>query len=321
LEIVHTVEWMKQVARQARAAGRMAGLVPTMGALHAGHLSLVERARRETSPVIVSVFVNPAQFAPGEDYARYPRTLEADCEALAGMGVDFLFAPSAEEMYPPGFRTAVTVEGLGDRLEGRVRPGHFRGVATVVLKLLEIAVPRFSYFGRKDAQQARVIRQMARDLALDPEIVVCPIVREPDGLARSSRNAYLSARERQAATVLYRALDAVQKQIAAGERQSSRLMAAAREVLASEPLAKTDYVEVVEEDSFESVHFLRGKCLMLLAVRIGATRLIDNLYVEAQPPAETQPLDMPPTKAQPGAAALPVTEMESRAAAAVRCEL
>jgi pantoate--beta-alanine ligase len=288
VEIIRTVEWMKQVARQARSDGRVAGLVPTMGALHAGHFSLVEAARREASPVIVSVFVNPKQFAPGEDYARYPRTLEADREALERMGVDILFAPSAEEMYPPGFRTAVSVDGLGDLLEGRVRPGHFRGVATVVLKLLDICAPRFAYFGRKDAQQAQLIRQMARDLSLDPEIVVCPIVREPDGLAMSSRNVYLSSSERRAATVLYRALDAARQAIVAGERNAVSLIAAAREALAAEPLAKTDYVEVVDADSLEAIARVRGKCLMLLAVRFGATRLIDNLFIEAVTESATE---------------------------------
>jgi pantoate--beta-alanine ligase len=281
VEIVHTVEWMKQVSRQAREQGRVIGFVPTMGALHAGHLSLVEKARRETSPVIVSIFVNPKQFGPGEDYEKYPRALDADASMLQEMGVDVLFAPSAEEMYPPGFRTAVSVEGLGDRLEGRVRPGHFRGVATVVLKLLEITAPRLAYFGRKDAQQARMLGQMAADLALDAEIVVCPIVREPDGLAMSSRNVYLSAEERRAATVLFRALDCARAAIAAGERDAQRLIAAMRGVLATEPLASQDYVEIVAEDSFEAAARLRGRCLALLAVRLGQTRLIDNLLMEA----------------------------------------
>ena len=281
MEIVHTVEWMKQVSRQARDQGRVIGFVPTMGALHAGHLSLVEKARRETSPVIVSIFVNPKQFGPGEDYEKYPRAQDADARMLEEMGVDVLFAPSAEEMYPPGFRTAVSVEGLGDRLEGRVRPGHFRGVATVVLKLLEIVTPRLAYFGRKDAQQARMLGQMAADLELDAEIVVCPIVREPDGLAMSSRNAYLSVEERRAATVLFRALDRARAAIAAGERDAPKLIAAMRGVLATEPLASPDYVEIVAEDSFEPAAHLRGRCLALLAVRLGQTRLIDNLLMEA----------------------------------------
>jgi len=271
---------MKQVARQARDEGRIIGFVPTMGALHAGHLSLVEAARRDANPVVVSIFVNPKQFAPNEDYAKYPRAFDTDRAALEEMGVDYLFAPSVEEMYSAGFRTTVNVEGLSDRLEGRVRPGHFRGVATVVLKLLEIVGPRFAYFGRKDAQQARIIRQMAADLALDPEIVVRPIVREGDGLALSSRNAYLSAEERRAAAVLYRALDRARRVILAGERDALRITETARAEIAAEPLAKPDYVELADADSFESVTRLRGACLLLLAVRLGATRLIDNLSIE-----------------------------------------
>jgi pantoate--beta-alanine ligase len=271
---------MKQVARQARDEGRIIGFVPTMGALHAGHLSLVEAARRDANPVVVSIFVNPKQFAPHEDYAKYPRAFDTDRAALEEIGVDYLFAPSVEEMYPAGFRTAVNVEGLSDRLEGRLRPGHFRGVATVVLKLLEIVGPRFAYFGRKDAQQARIIRQMAADLALDPEIVVRPIVREADGLALSSRNAYLSAEERRAGAVLYRALDRARRVILAGERDALRITETARAELAAEPLAKPDYVELADADSFESVTRLRGACLLLLAVRFGATRLIDNLSIE-----------------------------------------
>ncbi len=280
MEIIHTVEWMKQATRQARAEGRVVGFVPTMGALHAGHLSLVEAARRDASPVVVSVFVNPKQFGPREDLAKYPRAIEDDQAQLERMGVDFLFAPSVEEMYPPGFRTAVNVEGLSDRLEGRVRPGHFRGVVTVVLKLFEIVAPQFAYFGRKDAQQLRIIRQMAADLALDAEIVSCPIVREADGLAMSSRNAHLSPAQRRAATVLHRALDAARRAIAAGEHDAARLAQAMRGVLSAEPLAAPDYAEIVDADSFESVTRLRGTCLALLAVRIGATRLIDNMLIE-----------------------------------------
>jgi pantoate--beta-alanine ligase len=280
VEVIHTVEWMKQAAGQARVEGRVVGFVPTMGALHAGHLSLIEAARRDSSPLVVSIFVNPKQFGPNEDYARYPRDPDADRKMLEGAGVDFLFAPSVEEMYPPRFRTVVNVEGLSDRLEGRVRPGHFQGVLTVVLKLLEIVAPRFTYFGRKDAQQVRVVRQMVRDLALDTEIVVCPIVREPDGLALSSRNRYLSAAERQAATVLSRALRSARERIEAGERDPVRITALIRQLLAAEPLSSADYVEIVDADSFEPVLRLRNTCLVLLAVRIGAARLIDNLLVE-----------------------------------------
>ena len=280
MEVIHTVDWMKQVARQARAENRLTGLVPTMGALHAGHLSLIEAARRDASPVTVSIFVNPKQFGPSEDYAKYPRDFESDRRKLEEAGVDFLFAPSVEEIYPAGFRTSVNVEGIADRLEGKIRPGHFRGVATVVLKLLEIAAPRFAYFGRKDAQQARIIRQMAADLALDSEIVVCPIVREADGLALSSRNQYLSPAERKAATVLYRALSRARRAIEEGEREAMRIVALMRQELTEEPLAATDYVEIVDTDSFEPIMRLTRSCLILLAGRFGATRLIDNMQVD-----------------------------------------
>jgi pantoate--beta-alanine ligase len=280
VEVIHTVEWMKQVSRQARAEGRLTGFVPTMGALHAGHLSLIEVARRDASPVIVSIFVNPKQFGPSEDYKAYPRDLEGDRQKLEEAGVDFLFAPPLEEIYPPGFRTAVNVEGLADRLEGKIRPGHFRGVATIVLKLLETVAPRFAYFGRKDAQQARIIRQMTADLALDSEIVVLPIMREPDGLALSTRNQYLSPAERKAATVLYRSLSRARRAIEEGERESMRIMTAIRQELADEPLGSADYVEIVDADSFEPIMRLTRTSLVLLAVRFGATRLIDNMQVE-----------------------------------------
>jgi pantoate--beta-alanine ligase len=289
VETVHTIEWMKQAMRQARADGRIVGFVPTMGALHAGHLSLMAAARHDANPVVVSIFVNPKQFGPHEDLSKYPRTLEQDRAQLERMGVDFLFTPPVEEMYPQGFRTTVNVEGLGDRWEGKMRPSHFRGVTTVVLKLLEIVAPRFAYFGRKDAQQLRIIRQMAADLALDAEIVSCPIVRESDGLAMSSRNAYLSPVERRAATVLHRALDAARQSIASGEYDAFRLTGVMRGALSAEPLATPDYAEIVDADTFESVTRLRGACLALLAVRIGATRLIDNMLIEIAADAAVPP--------------------------------
>jgi pantoate--beta-alanine ligase len=275
---------MKEHARQARAEGRIVGFVPTMGALHQGHLALVRRAKQECAPVIASIFLNPKQFGPKEDLAKYPRPFESDVEKLISAGADALFAPEPADVYPPGFATYVHVEGLSERLEGRTRPGHFRGVTTVVLKLLEIVQPHFAYFGRKDAQQVRLIQQMARDLNLNTEIVVCPIVREPDGLALSSRNAYLSANERRAATVLYRALDAARREMAKGERDSLRLQNVMRKVLDSEPLANADYVEIVDAHTFEPVARVRTNCYLLLAVRIGKTRLIDNLFVEAAGP-------------------------------------
>jgi pantoate--beta-alanine ligase len=280
VETIHTVEWMKQVARAVRAEGRLAGLVPTMGALHQGHLSLVRAARERCAPVVVSIFVNPKQFGPNEDLATYPRTIEQDRALLEELRVDYLFAPAPEEIYPPGFRTHVEVEGLSDRLEGRSRPGHFRGVATVVLKLLEMVQPAHAFFGRKDAQQARVIQQMAADLNLDAQVEVCPIVREPDGLAMSSRNAYLSPEERCAAGVLHRALGAAEKEIACGERQALRLIETMRSELRKEPLAQPDYVEIVDADSFEPVTLLRRSCLALLAVRVGPVRLLDNMLIE-----------------------------------------
>lgn len=271
---------MKELARQARAENRIIGLVPTMGSLHAGHVSLVERARRDCSPVIASIFVNPKQFGPNEDFTKYPRTFESDQRKLEQAGVDSLFAPEPSEIYPNGFSTYVNVEGLSERLEGRSRPGHFRGVTTVVMKLLQIVQPNFAYFGRKDAQQARLIYQMARDLNLDSEIVLHPIVREPDGLALSSRNAYLGPEERTAATVLHRALSAARNELAAGVRDALQLQTVLRRVLGTERLAAVDYAEIVDTESFDPVTRVGKRCYVLLAVFIGKTRLIDNLYVE-----------------------------------------
>jgi len=281
METIHTIPWMKQIGQEARRNERLLGLVPTMGALHEGHLSLIRRAKEQCAPVVVSIFVNPKQFGPSEDFQKYPRPMEADRAALEEMGVDYLFAPTPEEMYPAGFRTIVDVERLSERLEGRSRPGHFRGVATVVLKLLEIVQPRFAFFGRKDAQQVRIIQQMTRDLNLDAEIVVCPIVREADGLALSSRNAYLSAEERKAATVLSRSLDTVRKLIDAGEREVVRLLASLRQELERERAVTLDYAEIVDADTFEPAVSLRKKCYVLLAARVGSTRLIDNALIEA----------------------------------------
>lgn len=283
MEIIRTIEWMKQSSRTAEAAGRVIGFVPTMGALHEGHLSLIRAAKQQCSPVVVSIFVNPKQFGPGEDFEKYPRAFEADRARLENLGVDYLFAPDAPAIYPPEFRSAVRVEGLSEKWEGRVRPGHFQGVTTIVLKLFEIVRPRFAYFGRKDAQQAHIIRQMVSDLNLDCEIVVCPIVRETDGLAMSSRNAYLSAAERRAATILHRALAAMRGEIERGERACASLLETFRAAIASEPLAKLDYAEIVDADSFEPLQFLRNDCLVLVAARFGATRLIDNMLVRILP--------------------------------------
>ena len=280
METIHTVAWMKQVAAEARKNDRVLGFVPTMGALHEGHLSLIRAAQKQCSPIVVSIFVNSKQFGPTEDFQKYPRTLEADRAALESLGVDYLFAPPPEEIYPPGFRSAVLVEGLSERLEGRSRPGHFRGVTTVVLKLLEIVQPRLAFFGRKDAQQVRIIRQMVGDLNVDSEIAVCPIVRESDGLALSSRNRYLNEGDRRAATALYRSLESVSREIAAGERDAARLLAGLRRVIDSEPSVSLDYAEIVDADTLEPVVSLRSVCYVLLAARVGGTRLIDNALIE-----------------------------------------
>jgi pantoate--beta-alanine ligase len=279
MELIHTVAWMKQVASDARRNDRLLGLVPTMGALHEGHFSLIRRANSQCSPVVVSIFVNPKQFGPSEDFQKYPRTLDSDLAALKTLGVDYVFAPTPEQMYPPGFRTAVTVDGLSDRLEGRSRPGHFRGVTTVVLKLFEIVLPRLAFFGRKDAQQARVIHQMTDDLDLDTEIAVCPIVREADGLALSSRNRYLSASDRRAATVLYRSLDSLRREISAGDRDVVHLLATMGTIVESEPGVSLDYAEIVDADTLESAMVLSKTCYALLAARVGGTRLIDNALI------------------------------------------
>ncbi len=262
---------MQALAEAWRSEGAGIGLVPTMGALHAGHLSLVARARRDCDRVVTSVFVNPLQFGPQEDYARYPRQPEEDLAQLAGAGVDAVFAPALAEMYPEGAVTRVHVAGLADRLEGAHRPGHFDGVATVVLKLFNAVRPQRAYFGLKDAQQAALVTRLARDLDTAVEVVVCPIVREPDGLALSSRNVYLSKGERRAATCLFRALQAANHAYQAGERDPGRLQARLLEVVNAEPLASLDYAEVVDPETFVAP----GR-RAVLAVRFGATRLIDN---------------------------------------------
>jgi pantoate--beta-alanine ligase len=270
---------MRLASREASVAGRVVGLVPTMGALHEGHFALIRAARTQCSPVVVSIFVNPLQFGPAEDFGRYPRQMDADRAALESLGVDFLFAPETSEMYPPGFCTSVRVAGLSERLEGRSRPEHFQGVATVVLKLLEIVRPDFCYFGRKDAQQVRIVRQMVADLAVASEIVVCPIVRNNEGLAVSSRNAYLNPEERRAAGALYRSLISAREAITSGERNVVKLSSGIRQVLGREPLLRVDYAEIVDGGTLEPVMNLRGECLILLAVFAGKTRLIDSALI------------------------------------------
>ena len=282
METIHTISWMRQLSETARRDNLILGFVPTMGALHEGHFSLIRQAKQRCAPVVVSIFVNPKQFGPSEDFQRYPRPIAADRAALEEMGVDYLFAPSAEEIYPPDFRSSVTVEGLNDRLEGRSRPGHFRGVTTIVMKLFEIVRPRVAFFGRKDAQQARIICQMTHDLNIDTEVVMCPIVREPDGLALSSRNAYLKPDERRAATALYRSLVEMRDAIMAGELDTARLGVALHRILDAEPGVGIDYAEIVDAETFEPVMNLRKNCYALLAARVGSTRLIDNALIEQE---------------------------------------
>lgn len=276
MRVVFTVQEVRTIRRGTPGTW---GFVPTMGYLHEGHLSLIRRARAENDHVAVSIFVNPTQFGPHEDYNRYPRDLERDLRLLEPLQVDLVFVPSVEEMYPPGFQTWVIVEELSRPLEGASRPGHFRGVATVVAKLFNIVQPDRAYFGQKDAQQAVVIRRMVRDLNFPVEIVVCPTVREPDGLALSSRNTYLNPQERQAATVLFRALQAAKARYEAGERDGERLREAMREVLRGEPLARVDYVSVADPETLEELSRVEGSALLSLAVYIGNTRLIDNLLL------------------------------------------
>ncbi|HJZ48270.1 MAG TPA: pantoate--beta-alanine ligase [Roseiflexaceae bacterium] len=276
MEVIETIS----AFRQARARFDQLGLVPTMGYLHEGHLSLVRQARAECGVVAVSIFVNPAQFGPREDFSRYPRDLERDLRLLRQEQVDLAFVPSIAEIYPDGFSTFVDVRDVTEMLEGAARPGHFQGVATVVCKLFNIAQPTRAYFGQKDAQQAIVVRKMVRDLDLPLEVIVAPILREPDGLAMSSRNVYLSPEQRRAATVLYRALKVASERYAAGERDAEALRGAMRAVLDAEPLASAEYVSVAHPLTLRELDSVGATgALCSLAVRFGATRLIDNIVL------------------------------------------
>jgi pantoate--beta-alanine ligase len=270
---------MRAACREMRAAGKRLGFVPTMGALHAGHLSLVRAAKARCDAVAVSIFVNPTQFGPKEDLAKYPRTFASDCAALEKEGVDSILAPTAEEMYAAGETTWVTVEGLSEKLDGRSRPGHFRGVTTVVSKLFHIVEPDVAFFGQKDAAQVAIIRRMVRDLNIPTEIVSCPIVREPDGLAMSSRNVYLGAEDRQRALVLNRALREVEGKFRQGERSASKLARVGREVITQEPEVHLDYFEIVDPGTLDPIERVAGETLVAVAAYIGATRLIDNVLL------------------------------------------
>jgi len=256
------------------------GLVPTMGFLHEGHLSLIRRAREECDHVVVSIFVNPTQFGKNEDLSKYPRDIDRDLKLIEPLGTDLVWMPTPEIMYPPGYQTWVEVEAITSPLEGAMRPGHFKGVTTVVAKLFTGVQPHKAYFGQKDAQQAAVIRQMTRDLNFPIEIVICPIVREPDGLAMSSRNVYLDPEQRKAATVLFRSLGAAKDLYEGGERDGEKIRGKMKEVLADEPLADVQYISCADYDTLEELDELKGKALLSMAVFIGKTRLIDNFVLE-----------------------------------------
>lgn len=282
MEVVRRVHAMKEVSRQARSRGLKVGLVPTMGALHEGHLSLIRRTKDLADIVVVSIFVNPTQFGQQDDFDRYPRNVTRDADLCIAEGVDYLFVPENGDMYTDGPRVFVDVEDLSARLEGVSRPGHFRGVCTVVLKLLEIVQPHLAALGQKDAQQAVVVRRMVHDLMVDTEILVAPIVRDDQGLALSSRNERLSEEQRSAALAIPRALEAARQAAAEGRRRSSEVVQAAQEVLEQESLLQVDYVALVDPDKLESVPQVGDKALLLVAVLAGDVRLIDNTFITTE---------------------------------------
>lgn len=274
------IDDLRRLVATARASGKRIGCVPTMGALHQGHMSLVERARELSDFVVVTIFVNPTQFAPQEDLAQYPRPLEADLSACRSAGVDAVFLPGADALYPPGFSTWVTVDELSERWEGASRPTHFRGVTTIVLKLLNIVQPDVACFGQKDFQQQAVLRRMVRDLDVPVEIVTCPTIREPDGLALSSRNAYLSADERKAATVLSRCLQRADEQLSSPNANIAAVSAELKTMLDAEPLVAPDYIAIVDPETLAPISESQPRMAVLLAARVGQTRLIDNCLVD-----------------------------------------
>jgi len=279
MKIHTTINSLRAESRAARVAGKRIGFVPTMGALHDGHLSLIRAAKSRCDLVVASIFVNPTQFGPNEDLAKYPRTFERDCQLLEKENADLLFAPTVEEMYPQDAVTWVTVEGLSEKLDGKSRPGHFRGVTTVVAKLFHIVDPDIAFFGQKDAAQVAIIRRMVRDMKFPVEIVACPIVREPDGLAMSSRNAYLDSSQRKAALVLSRALWEVERKYKSGERDTNTLIEHGKQLIAREPAARLDYLELVNADTLDPVAQATPGTMVAVAAYVGNTRLIDNLLL------------------------------------------
>jgi len=282
MNILRSVADMKAFSRERRAAGATIGLVPTMGSLHEGHLSLFRGCRANADVTVVSVFVNPAQFGPKEDLRSYPRNLRRDAEMAEREGVDIVFAPPEDEMYPPGYRTFVEVHGLQDRLCGQSRPGHFRGVCTIVLKLFNIVRPDVAFFGWKDAQQLIILRKMARDLDVDVRVEGLPLVRDAEGLALSSRNSYLSAEERHAALVLSKSLRKAEAMVGAGEKSAEAVIAKVIETIGKQPLARIEYVEIVSMEDLTPLERIDGGALVALAVTIGKTRLIDNIRISGK---------------------------------------
>ena len=282
MKIIKSISGMRKYSGEAGSKGKTIGLVPTMGYLHEGHLSLIRRAKKECDLTVLSIFVNPTQFGPAEDYKKYPRALGRDKAIARRLGVDVIFFPAADKMYPPGFSSYVNVEWLSTVLCGRSRPGHFRGVATVVTKLFNIVQPDVAYFGWKDAQQAVIIRRFVKDLNMAVKVRVLPIIRERDGLALSSRNKYLSGRERKDALVLYAALQEARRRMMAGEGSAKRIISAMKRMIEQKKGVKIDYISVVDAERLTEIKKISGKVLIALAVRIGKTRLIDNIVVKNQ---------------------------------------
>lgn len=282
MRVIEKISELKAAVAAQRKAGKTVGLVPTMGYLHKGHISLVEASRRDNDITVVSIFVNPVQFGINEDFDKYPRDIEGDSQKAEEAGTDIIFAPSAAEMYPQGYSTYVDLEGITDRMCGKSRPGHFKGVATVVTKLFNIVQPDRAYFGQKDAQQVAVIRKMVRELNMNVEITTCPIIREKDGLAMSSRNVYLNSEERKAALVLSKSLLKAGELIVEGERDVNKICSFLEKEIGAESLADIDYITVVDAVTLDEVSKLRGSVLAAVAVRFGKTRLIDNIVVEVR---------------------------------------
>ncbi len=280
MEVAKTIELIRSLVETARSGGKKVGLVPTMGALHVGHISLIEAAVEKCDFVVVSIFVNPTQFVPGEDFEKYPRPLEADLEICKKAGVDVIFAPTPEQMYPAENITWVSVEKLTEFLCGRFRPGHFRGVTTVCTKLFNIVAPDIAYFGQKDAQQAIVIRRMAADLNMPLEIVICPTVREPNGLAVSSRNKYLTGRQKKDAANIYKSLQKCRQMIDAGVTETTEIITEMSKILQQVPSIEIEYISIVDAETLRNIDRIAGKALAAVAVKIGPARLIDNILVD-----------------------------------------